>query len=182
MTDSVTAPEYIGSDIEMRANPETITSEAVMGSSSDMSESSTRTGSVLESPSAVISTSVATYDNPVVGYGFDMPKSSYYQGFGARDGAVHSVAVQAGTGVTTFEDATVRVLLYRSILEPLMENGRKIISDEESGRVYVRIGTGMTAVVEASSMDDPTARVIVESLREARTTPATDDIVAPIGQ
>ncbi len=44
-----------------------------------------------------------------------MPNYSYYMGYGARDGALHTMAIAlTASGIENFEDAPVRVYFYRS--------------------------------------------------------------------
>ena len=44
------------------------------------------------------------YENQSFQYGYELPKYTYYRGYGARDGADHSVAVSlTASGVETFE-------------------------------------------------------------------------------
>lgn len=119
------------------------------------------------------------YDNTAIGYGFDMPRNSYYQGFGARDGATHTVAVSVGTGVTTYEDATIRVLYYNSVLAPLSSSSVDMVKDAATGRIYVRLDGNKTVVVEGDT-DSSVAKALAESVRKARTaTTATGSTTAP---
>lgn len=56
------------------------------------------------------------YKNESVGYSFAIPKNTAYQGFGAQNGANHTLAINTtGTGVTDFDSADVRVYYYKNI-------------------------------------------------------------------
>ena len=41
-----------------------------------------------------------------------MPKNSYYQAFGAQNGASHSVGISSGTGTESLAKSQVRVYFY----------------------------------------------------------------------
>jgi hypothetical protein len=176
--DGASAPEYIDPNFggNNDGNTSSVPDSTPMGETGsdfirniDMPGDSSATSSTGATASAASATSAnaVTYSNASVGYAFDMPKSSYYQGFGSQQGSAHSVAIQAGTGVTDFASATVRVLLYNSLLEPLAGNDRKSVPDSANNRVYVRVGSGKTAIVEGSSVNDATVQMVVSSLREA---------------
>lgn len=55
------------------------------------------------------------YKNESVGYSFAIPKNTAYRGFGAQNGANHTLAISTtGTGVTDFASADVRVYYYKN--------------------------------------------------------------------
>lgn len=55
------------------------------------------------------------YTNNSAGYSMAFPSYSWYYGFGARDGAVHSMAIALDeAGIATFDAAPVRVWFYRT--------------------------------------------------------------------
>lgn len=78
------------------------------------------------------------YENASFQYGFALPKYVYYQGYGARDGASHSLAVSlTSTGVDDFSTASVRVYFYKNGVSPSVagtvvsvENGTIVLSYE----------------------------------------------------
>ncbi len=54
------------------------------------------------------------YTNSSVGYELALPKYAYYQGYGARDGATHSLAISlTNSGAEVFDTSDVRVYYYR---------------------------------------------------------------------
>gem|GEM_PF-6384026 len=80
--------------------------------------------SVTESASGQVDPTVATYTNSTYHYGFSMPKNSYYQAFGAQNGANHSVGISTGTGAESLSDSDVRVYFYANkIIGKLAEAG-----------------------------------------------------------
>ncbi len=93
-----------------------------------------------------------------------MPITSYYQGFGAREGAVHSVGIRTGTGMDAFSDADVQVLLYSELLTPLRGNARLTVTDGDEGVVYYRLPDDRTVIIRAEHIDDPIVTRVVDSL------------------
>lgn len=54
------------------------------------------------------------YANEKLKYRFALPKYAYYQGFGARDGALHTVGVGlTASGAESFETSDVRLWYYK---------------------------------------------------------------------
>ncbi len=91
-------------------------------------------------------TGSVTYWNEALWYGFSLPKWAYYSWEGSRDGAAHSVAVKMGTGVTTFEEADVRIWFYPSKILPELEDGNAIYQDRTTPFTFVRIGSGCVRI------------------------------------
>ena len=81
-------------------------------------EPSIDTPDVSVTPSSVDYTNATKfhiYTNNSLGYSMSFPNYSWYYGFGARDGAVHSMALALDeAGIATFDDAPVRVWFYKS--------------------------------------------------------------------
>lgn len=81
-------------------------------------ESMADTPDVSVAPSSVDysdATKFHIYINNSLGYSMSFPNYSWYYGFGARDGAVHSMALALDeVGIATFDDAPVRVWFYKS--------------------------------------------------------------------
>ncbi len=74
---------------------------------------------LVEQTGASLSSSGTTkYENTLLGYSFEIPRGAYYAGFGARDGASHSVAITTGTGVETWTGALVRVWYFPNTILP----------------------------------------------------------------
>lgn len=88
------------------------------------------------------------YSNDSVGYGFSLPKRSYYAGFGAQGGATHAVGVSRGAGPETFDAAEVKIRFYKGKILPEVagaENG--FYEDASSGIAYLSL-SGSTITVE----------------------------------
>lgn len=88
------------------------------------------------------------YANEAVGYGFTLPKKSYYSGFGARDGATHTVGISRNASPETFELSEVRVKFYKGkILPELVGTKYGMYEDQESGKTYLNL-SGSTLSIE----------------------------------
>jgi hypothetical protein len=62
-----------------------------------------------------------SYVNSSYHYSFSMPKNSYYQAFGAQNGATHSVGISSGTGVESLAGSQIRIYFYANkILDKLI--------------------------------------------------------------
>lgn len=67
------------------------------------------------------------YTNTSAGYDITLPKYAYYQGYGARDGADHTLAVSlTSTGVESFETADVRVYFYKKPSAEAIAGARQV--------------------------------------------------------
>jgi hypothetical protein len=75
------------------------------------------------------------YENARLQYGFSFPKYSWYVWYGARDGAVHSMAIGLNEwDVSTFDNAPVRLWFYRTKpATPPSDQGLSL----ENGMIYV---------------------------------------------
>jgi hypothetical protein len=88
------------------------------------------------------------YVNNSAGYSMAFPKYSWYYGFGARDGATHSMAIALDeAGIASFESAPVRVWFYRT--KPATPPSDQSLTLEK-GIIYV-----------SSSSDNPKIQKIV---------------------
>lgn len=89
------------------------------------------------------------YDNSGLGYGFVLPKNSYFSGFGSRDGATHSVGVGRNASPESFELSEVKVRFYKGkILSQLQNAENGFYEDAENGVTYLSIN-GSTIAIEA---------------------------------
>lgn len=76
------------------------------------------------------------YANSGLGYGFAMPKYSYYSGAWARDGAAHSMAIGiTASGILDFPSATVQLWFYRTVPATPPSSEFKTV---ENGTLYIK--------------------------------------------
>ncbi|MDQ1344400.1 MAG: Kazal-like protein [Patescibacteria group bacterium] len=104
-----------------------------------------------EIPSATASTGSAVglpYANDSVGYGFTLPKKSYFSGFGARDGATHSVGVGRAASPESYELSEVKIKFYKGKTLPKLQDGENgFYEDAENGITYLSL-SGSTLTIE----------------------------------
>lgn len=76
------------------------------------------------------------YSNTGLGYGFAMPKYSYYSGNGAHDGANHAIAIATtASGITDFANAPVQVWFYKN---PPTNPPSEQFSQTKNGILYIK--------------------------------------------
>jgi hypothetical protein len=98
--------------------------------------------------SASGSTGLQQYVNDSVGYGFSLPRNSYYAGFGPRDGATHSVGVGRGASPETFELSEVKIRFYKGkILSQVANSENGFYEDADKGMTYLAL-SGSTVTIE----------------------------------
>ncbi len=94
------------------------------------------------------------YSNTSLGYTLALPRSVYFQGYGARDGANHALAVSlTASGTDTFEWADVRVYYYKT--EPI---------DAMAWATRVKTASG-TIIIDALNLANPKIQKIVDTIR-----------------
>lgn len=75
------------------------------------------------------------YENKSFGYRLALPKFSYYQGLGARDGSSHALAIGLTSTGSDYETADVLVYFYRTTPANPPSNSQQIVG--ASGSIYV---------------------------------------------
>lgn len=97
------------------------------------------------------------YENNWLKYGFAMPNYSYYQGFGAVDGAVHTMAVGLDDkSVESLENADVKILLYKNDSKNTPKDWKAI-----------KVSDDFTAYVIAKPTDNPKLQKIITTLEQS---------------
>lgn len=113
------------------------------------------------SATPTVTASGLPYENAGLGYGFVMPKSSYFSGFGSRDGASHTVGIGRNASPESFELAEVKVRFYKGkILSQLQNAENGFYEDSENGITYLSLN-GSTLTIEA---DRSISEKIVDSI------------------
>lgn len=116
-----------------------------------------------ESASGQVDPTLITYSNGSYHYGFSMPKSSYYQAFGAQNGASHSVGISTGTGMESLLGSEVRVYFYaNTIAGKLSEVENGFYTDSVTGTVYILLGSRDSVIIES---DDPKSELVQTIIR-----------------
>lgn len=119
---------------------------------------------------AVITEKLSLYENSDWGYGFYMPYGAYWQGFGARDGAKHSVGVSRTGAPRSFDSSDVKVWYFPGQDIPL-EGHDGFFQDPSSGKTYLALRNGKATgpgtdlfVIQSGSFDDKVLGKIVETV------------------
>lgn len=91
------------------------------------------------------------YDNTGLGYGFVLPKKTYFSGFGSRDGASHSVGIGRNASPESFELSEVKVRFYKNqVLSQVKKAAGGKYYDSETGTTYVVLN-GSTLTIDADA-------------------------------
>lgn len=113
--------------------------------------------------SGITQSGVITYYNSYLDYGMSLPKGSYYAGYGGQDGAAHTMGFATGTGVTSFEEAPIKLWYYPNKLLPELRNGENsFYQNPGTNMTYLKLGNG-TIKIEGD-MEDPVVLKIIETV------------------
>lgn len=83
------------------------------------------------------------YVNEHLRYAFAMPNYSYYQGYGAQDGAQHTMAIAlTASGIEQFSEAPVQVFFYKKA--PTIVPSTQSVTLADESVVYVRTQAELT--------------------------------------
>lgn len=105
------------------------------------------------------------YRNTNYGYHLSLPKKMYYAGFGSRNGALHTLAIQADTLPETFGDATVRVFYYGKKILPELQNTHNNRYVDPEGKFILLLLNGEYSVkIESDNLQSPTVKTIEETI------------------
>lgn len=106
------------------------------GASSTVSPSLPSDASSSDNISQFDDTKYKQYKNDGLNYSYALPKNSYYQGFGARNGATNTMAVSTtASGITDFETADVQVYYYKT--EPANAPTYESVKLQNGGVLYI---------------------------------------------
>ncbi len=96
-------------------------------------------------------------------YGLSLPRGSYYAGYGGRDGAAHTMGFASGTGVTSFDEAPVKLWYFPHKLLPELGNEENsFYQDPSTNMTYLKLGNGTIKI--QGNMEDPILLKIVETV------------------
>ena len=106
---------------------------------------------------------VITYYNSYLDYGMSLPKGSYYAGYGGQDGAAHTMGFATGTGVTSFEEAPIKLWYYPNKLLPELRNGENsFYQNPGTNMTYLQLGNGTIRI--EGNMEDPVILKIIQTV------------------
>lgn len=119
-----------------------------------------------ESASGLIDPTLVTYSNSAYHYSFSMPKNSYYQAFGAQNGANHSVGITSGTGVESLATSDARVYFYANkIVEKLSGAENGFYTDPATGNVYILLNNKDSVMIESDNSGGNLVQTIIRTIR-----------------
>lgn len=134
-------------------------------SSGDVPESVAPLSGATESASGEVDPTLVTYMNSTYHYGFSMPKNSYYQAFGAQNGANHSVGISTGTGVESLSESDVRVYFYANkIIGKLAKAANGSYTDPATGTIYLLLNDKDSVMIESSNPNSKVVQTIVQTI------------------
>jgi len=103
------------------------------------------------------------YKNTNYGYHLSLPKKMYYAGFWARNGAIHTLAIQEDALPENFSDASVRVFFYGKKVLPELQNTERYV--DPNGKYILLLIDGMYSVrIEWDILKNPTITAIEETI------------------
>lgn len=105
------------------------------------------------------------YSNSNFRYEFDIPANVYYSGFGAEDGARHTVGISK-EDPDTLADAAVRVYFYGKKIVPELQNAQngKVV-DPAGEYVYILLNGAYSVKIEAVNINHPVVQKILETIQ-----------------
>ncbi len=103
------------------------------------------------------------YKNTNYGYHFSMSDQMYYASFGARNGALHTVAIQTETLPETFDDSIVRVSYYGKKILPELQNTERYV-DPNGKYILLLIDNTYSVKIEADNLQSSTVKTIESTI------------------
>lgn len=118
------------------------------------------------SASGQIDPTLSVYSNSTYHYSFGMPKKSYYQAFGAQNGASHSVGIMTGTGVESLAGSEVRVYFYANkVIGKLSSAENGFYTDLTTGTVYLLLNNKDSVAIESNDSGSSLVQTIIRTIR-----------------
>ncbi|MBP6921243.1 hypothetical protein KBB89_01710 [Candidatus Gracilibacteria bacterium] len=112
-----------------------------------------------------ISDTMNHYSNSNFRYEFDIPANVYYAGFGAVDGARHTVGISK-EDPETLTDAAVRVYFYGKKVVPELQNAQNNKYEDPAGTfVYLLLDGAYSVKIEAVNINHPIVQKIIETIK-----------------
>jgi hypothetical protein len=119
-----------------------------------------------------IQTDLLSYSNPAIGYSLQLPKWSYYQWYGAWDGASHRLWVQLGSSPESFETSEAQIFWYKwrknsqKIQPELFQSDnqdRKIVQEESN--TFMRVWENLIQIHKKSDAAEWIEQVILKTVQ-----------------
>ncbi|MEI6711024.1 MAG: hypothetical protein WCK88_01970 [bacterium] len=87
----------------------------------------------------------------------------YYAGFGSRNGALHTLAIQANALPETFGDATVRISYYGKKILPELQNTERYV-DPNGKFILLLLNNAYSVRIESDNLQSPTVKAIESTI------------------
>lgn len=112
-----------------------------------------------------ISETMNHYSNSNFRYEFDIPANVYYAGFGAAEGARHTVGI-GKEDPETLDDAAIRVYFYGKKVVPELQNAENNKYEDPTGTyVYLLLNGAYSVKIEALNINHPIVQKIIETIK-----------------
>lgn len=112
-----------------------------------------------------ISETMNHYSNSNFRYEFDIPANVYYAGFGAAEGARHTVGI-GKEDPETLDDAAIRVYFYGKKVVPELQNAENNKYEDPAGTyVYLLLNGAYSVKIEALNINHPIVQKIIETIK-----------------
>lgn len=128
----------------------------------------TKTDNTTETPKVAeekASIGLVEYKNTNYGYSFSLSDKMYYAGFGSRDGAVHTLAIQPEALPETFEDGTIRVYYYGKKALPELKNSTQY-TDPNGKYILLLLDGAYSVKIESDNLKSPTVQAILSTIKK----------------
>ena len=105
------------------------------------------------------------YKNTNYGYHLSFPKKMYYAGFGARNGALHSLAIQEEALPEEFGTATTRVFFYGKKILPELQNASNNRYKDPNGKyILLLLDDTYSVRIESDNLQSATVQAIISTI------------------
>ena len=123
---------------------------------------STTTSTTSPADQTVKDDKIIHYENKSFGYSFDVPNSVYYSGFGAQNGAIHTVGISKDVP-ETLEASTVRVYYYGKKIVPELQ-GQTTIIDPAGKFEYLLLDGQYSVKIESDDIHGAIAQKVIQTI------------------
>jgi len=89
----------------------------------------------------------------------------YYAGFGSRDGAVHTLAIQPEALPETFEAGTIRVYYYGKKTLPELKSSTQY-TDPNGKYILLLLDGAYSVKIESGNLKSPTVQAIISTIKK----------------
>lgn len=103
------------------------------------------------------------YKSTNYGYHFSMSDQMYYAGFGAKNWALHTVAIQTEALPESLDDSIVRVYYYGKKVLPELQNTQRYV-DPNGKYILLLVDNAYSVRIEADNLKSSTVQTIESTI------------------